>query len=236
MTAAEVDTRHNSIGRRTRLRSLLLTAAAILGAWFVVVTMAPSVLAPFSRAHAGPALATAELRSFPVLATASGVLQLGGGTTLVLQAAFSQTEDVQLTAGQLATVSINAVPGLTLPAKVSSIETSATQVGGAPEYYADIQLSVSDPRLRSGLTGSVNVIVATANNVLSVPTTALFTGANNQTLVDVWANGQAYATTAGIGLVGNALTQITSGLQAGEQVVLSPAGVTQPPAASPSPT
>jgi membrane fusion protein, macrolide-specific efflux system len=169
-------------------------------------------------------------------ANANGFIVVGNSTSFAFWAAFSQTEDVQLAAGQLATVSVDAIPGLTLPAKVTSIEPSATQVGGVPEYYAEISLSQSDSRLRNGQTGSVSVTVATANSVLSVPSTALFTGANNQTQVDVWSNGQAYATTVGIGLIGNTLTQITSGLQAGQQVMLSPAGVTQLPAASPSPT
>src|ERR1039457_4539292 len=92
----------------TRLRRLLLTAAAILGAWLVFVTMAPSVLAPFSRVQAGPALATAELRSFPVLATASGVLQPG------------QLENVNFTiAGQVQTITAR------VGAKVTAGETLA---------------------------------------------------------------------------------------------------------------
>ena len=170
------------------------------------------------------------------LAIANGFIVIGNSSSFDFWAAFSQTEDVQLSPHQTATVSVDAIPGLTLPATVYAIEPSATQVGGVPEYYAEIQLGATDPRLRNGQTGSVSVTVAFANNVLSVPSVALFTGANNQTQVDVWSNGQAYATTVGIGLVGNTLTQITSGLQAGEQVMLSPAGLTQLPAASPSPT
>ncbi len=232
MTVAGVDAPHNSTTSRAGLRKLLLTAGAILGAWLVFVTMGPSVLAPLSKVKAAPALATAELRSFPVLATASGVLQPGKGTTLVLRAAFSQTDDVQIRVGQSATVTVDATPGLTLPGVVSSIATSVTQVGGVPEYFAEIQLGASDPRLNDGQSGSVNVTVATASNVLAVPSMALFTGANNQTQVDVWSNGQAFATTVAIGLVGDTLTQITSGLEPGEQVMLSPAGATQLPAAS----
>jgi multidrug efflux pump subunit AcrA (membrane-fusion protein) len=205
---------------QTRLRRLLLTAVAILGAWLAFVDMAPSVLAPFSRVQAGPALATAEPRSFPVLATAPGVLQVGSGTTFVVRAPFSHAEDVRLEAGQAARVTVAALPGLSFSGKLSSIGTSATQVGGVPEYYAEVTLSTSDPRLRSGQTGSVTVSIAYANNLLSVPSTALFIGTKNTLQVDVWSGGRAHATAITIGLVGNNLTQITSGLQAGDQVVL----------------
>src|SRR4029077_12920642 len=104
------------------------------------------------------------------------------------------------------------------------IAPSDTQVGGVPEYYAEMQLTQSDPRLRNGQTWSVNVTIANAINVLSVPSVALFTGTNGALQVDVWSAGQAYATTVTIGLVGSTLTQITSGLQAGEQADRSPGG------------
>ena len=170
-------------------------------------------------------------------ASANGFIVIGNNSSFVFWAPFSQAEDVQIAPGQTATVGVDALPGLSLPAKVISIETSATQVGGVPEYYAEVALIASDPRLRNGQTGTVNVTIAFVNNVLAVPSTALFIGANNQLQVDVWSAGQAYATTVTIGHVGNSLTEITSGLQAGEQVVLSPAGQSSLPSSpAPSPT
>jgi HlyD family secretion protein len=235
MQAGEEAALRDSIRSHTLLRRLLIAAGAILGVWYVFfVVEAPVVLAPLSRHQAPPELATAELRSFPVLAAAPGVLQLRSGTNFVVRAPFSQTEDAQIAHGQPAVVTVDAIPGLSLRATVSTIEASATQVGGVPEYYAEIGLSQSDPRLRNGQTGSVSVTIANATNVLSIPSTALFTGQNNATQVDVWQAGQVYATTVTIGLVGSNLAQITSGLQAGEQVMLSPSGQTL--ATSPRPT
>jgi RND family efflux transporter MFP subunit len=170
-------------------------------------------------------------------AIANGFIVIGNNSSFVFWAPFSQAEDVQIAPGQTATVSVDALPGLSLPAKVISIETSATQVGGVPEYYAEVALIASDPRLRNGQTGTVNVTIAFVNNVLAVPSTALFIGANSQLQVDVWSAGQAYTTPVTIGHVGNSLTEITSGLQAGEQVVLSPAGQSSLPSSpAPSPT
>jgi membrane fusion protein, macrolide-specific efflux system len=170
-------------------------------------------------------------------ANANGFIVIGDNSKFVFWAPFSQTEDVQLSVAQSATVTVDALPGVSLPATVAYIAPSATQVGGVPEYYAEMELSQSVPQLRNGQTGSVNVTVATALDKLSVPSAALFIGANNALQVDVWSGGQAYATTVSIGLVGSTWTQITSGLQAGEQVVLSPTGQTALPASpAPSPT
>jgi membrane fusion protein, macrolide-specific efflux system len=170
-------------------------------------------------------------------ANANGFIVIGDNSHFVFWAPFSQTEDVQLLVGQPANVTVDALPGVSLPATVADILPSATQVGGVPEYYAKMQLSQSVPQLRNGQTGSVNVTIANANNVLCVPSAALFTGTNGALQVDVWSGGQAYATTVTIGLVGSTLTQIKSGLQAGEQVVLSPTGQAALPASpAPSPT
>jgi macrolide-specific efflux system membrane fusion protein len=170
-------------------------------------------------------------------AIANGFIVIGNNSNFEFWAPFSQSEDVLLAPNQTATVTVDALPGLSLPAVVKVIEPSAIQVGGVPEYYADIALTASDPKLRSGQTGSVNVVIANAVNVLSVPSTALFTGTNGALQVDVWSGGQAYPTTVTIADVGIKWTQITSGLVPGEQVVLSPAGQTSlPTASSPSPS
>ena len=81
---------------------------------------------------------------------------------------------------------------------------------------ASVALATVEPRTFSVAGG------ASAANALSVPTSALFTSRNGALQVDVWSGGQAHATPVSIGLVGTNLTQITSGLQADEQVVLSP--------------
>lgn len=234
MRAGEGEALHNPIRSQTLLRRLLIAAVAILSVWFVFVTMAPVVLAPVNRSLARPALATVEQRSFSAVASASGNLQTGSGSSFVLWAPFSEADDVHLQVGQTGTVTVDALPGLSFPSKVSLIETSATQVNGLPEYYAESTLTTTDPRLRNGQTATVNVVVASATNVLTVPTQALFTNARGRLQVDVWYQGKPVATTVVAGLSGATLTEIESGLQQGEQVMLSPVGQTLP--SLPSPT
>lgn len=167
---------------------------------------------------------------------ANGFIVVGNPSIFIMWAAFSQTEEVQLGVGQSAIVAVSALPGLPFPAKVTLVQTSATTLTGVPEFLAEVTLTHTDPRLRNGQSATVDVTVNTANNVLSVPTAALFTGSNGATQVDVWSQGQAYATTVGTNLTGSSFTQITSGLQQGEQVVISPAGAGLSASAAPSPT
>jgi macrolide-specific efflux system membrane fusion protein len=93
-------------------------------------------------------------------------------------------------------------------------------VNGVPEYYAAVIPSGTNAHLRSGMTAEVSVTVAQAKNVLAVPSQAVYYGTNG-TYVSVWYNGGSVPTQVSTGMIGNALTQITAGLAAGEQVVLS---------------
>ena len=56
--------------------------------------------------------------------------------------------------------------------------------------------------------------------MLAVPSQAVYFG-NNGAYVSVWANNSSVPTQVTTGLIGNQSIEITSGLTAGEQVVLS---------------
>lgn len=154
---------------------------------------------------------------------------IGDPTSFEVVAPFSQSAATQLKAGQVGTVSFDALPGLTLTCKVAGVATAASLINGVPEYYAELIPDGTDPRLKTGQTSTVSVTVATATHVLSVPNQALFSLGNGQG-VDVWQSGKAVATPVTTGLIGSTLTQITSGLNAGEQVLLTPTNTTLPTA------
>jgi macrolide-specific efflux system membrane fusion protein len=188
------------------------------------VTRAPSVAGSTSPIIDPNQAGTAAATAFIVLGTAN---------QYQVSAAFSEASASELAAGQTASVSFDAVTGLTLPGTVSAVASSATQVNGVPEYYAAITAPSSDPRLRSGMTVTVNVDIAQANNVISVPSQAVFTLSNGQ-FVNVWYKGAAVPVQVTTGLIGEQRIQITSGLTVGEQVELA-VGATIP-SALPSPT
>lgn len=157
---------------------------------------------------------------------------LGSANQFQTSAAFAEASAAELAPGQTASITFDAIAGLTLPGTVTAVATSATQVNNVPEYYAAITTASTDARLRSGMTVTVNVDIAQANNVLSVPSQAVYTLSNGQ-FVNVWYKNSQVPVQVTTGLVGQQRIQITSGLTVGEQVVLS-VGATIP-SAQPSP-
>jgi macrolide-specific efflux system membrane fusion protein len=151
---------------------------------------------------------------------ATAIIVIGNSTSFQVVAPFSQQAATQLATGQTGTVTFDALPGVRFACRVAAIASTATSVNGVPEFYAALLPSGTDPRLRTGMTANVSVTVAQATNVLAVPSQAVYFG-SDATYVSVWRNGKSVPTQVTVGLVGAQRIQITSGLTAGEQVVLS---------------
>jgi macrolide-specific efflux system membrane fusion protein len=97
---------------------------------------------------------------------------------------------------------------------------SSTTTSNVVQYGVTISLTSRPAGIRLGQTTSVQVIVSKAADVLYVPTAAVRT-AGGQSSVTVVRNGKQVVTPVQIGVKGDQGTEIKSGLNAGERVVLS---------------
>jgi macrolide-specific efflux system membrane fusion protein len=158
--------------------------------------------------------------------TADAFIVIGSSTSFQVSTLFSQEAATQLVIGQTGTLTFDALPGITFPCHIAAIATSATSVNGVPEYYASVIPDGTNAHLKSGMTANVTVTVAQAKNVLAIPSQALYFGTSG-TYVSVWYKGKSVPTQVTTGLIGDDLTEVTSGLATGEQVVLA-APVTLP--------
>lgn len=108
------------------------------------------------------------------------------------------------------------------PAASSSTSGAAALVGGATEavvsYPVTVTIANAPPGLLPGMSATVSWVATSRKDVLSVPTSAL-QGSDAGTVVRVLVDGQPRTIPVGIGLSTSSLTQITSGLRAGEQVI-----------------
>jgi macrolide-specific efflux system membrane fusion protein len=89
-------------------------------------------------------------------------------------------------------------------------------------YAVTVSLPTLPKGLRSGQSATVSVTTGSRSNVLTVPSSAI-TGSGSNHTVTVVAGGQQTRTPVEIGLEGDQLTEVTSGLTAGQQVLLATA-------------
>jgi HlyD family secretion protein len=85
--------------------------------------------------------------------------------------------------------------------------------------------------LLSGATASVDVILGEATGALTVPTSAVSDGT-----VEVYADGKVSRVRVTTGLVGRSRTVMTSGLKAGQKVVLADMSAALPTSGAPTTT
>jgi multidrug efflux pump subunit AcrA (membrane-fusion protein) len=126
----------------------------------------------------------------------------------------SESEVGNVKAGQIATVTVEALESSKLAAHVREVAILAASTSGAVSYDVTFQLDQMQEGLKPGMSATAEVVVKQAEGV-NVPTTAISGGA-----VTVVENGKQVRRRVVTGLKGNSSTIILSGLKAGEKVLL----------------
>jgi hypothetical protein len=139
----------------------------------------------------------------------------------------------QVAIGQDATV----VPDGThhaLDGKVVAISVAPAATTTTTTLYR-VVVGLTDPtaKLENGATGTVSIMTKQARASVAVPTSAVTT-TRNRHFVTVVSGGTTTVTPVQVGVLGDRWTQITSGLQAGQQVMLADRGAPLPGSATAS--
>ncbi|WP_213000267.1 efflux RND transporter periplasmic adaptor subunit [Winogradskya consettensis] len=149
----------------------------------------------------------------------SGFIDLADLTKLQVTAAFAEADATKLKEKQTATVTWNALSGTEQSAKVVAVDPQATTSNNVVTYGVTLSLDKVPTGAKPGQTVSVSVTTGSVTDALYVNSAAL-TSVGNRHTVTVLANGVEETRSVEIGLEGDQATEITSGLTAGEQVVI----------------
>jgi HlyD family secretion protein len=156
-------------------------------------------------------------------ASAPEIVVLGQGVDQVVTQV-GESDIGRVRPGDAATVTPDGQPA-PLPGTVVAVGLLPSGTGSPVTYPVTIGLTGTPPALPAGSGASVALTVASATGVLTVPTSAVHTDPSG-TSVTVLRDGAATPVPVALGAVGAGRTQIVSGLQAGDAVVL--ADLTQP--------
>jgi multidrug efflux pump subunit AcrA (membrane-fusion protein) len=151
--------------------------------------------------------------------TSSGFAEIINTDTLTMTVAFSESDISKVHDGQPATVTLDALPGVQLAAHVSSISLVGTTSSSVVSYDATLTLDQNDSRVKPGMSASASVIVGQASGV-TVPNAAV-TGSGSLGTVTLVKNGKDVTQQVVVGLRGDTRTQIISGVNAGDQLVIT---------------
>lgn len=158
-------------------------------------------------------------------ASNGGFMTIADTSKLEVDGEFTETDVAKIEKGQQATVTFDAMPGTRASGKVTSIDQTATTSDNVVRYGVAVTLADPPHGLRIGATGTVQVTTAQAGDALIVPSAAVRTAGGRSTVTAV-QNGKQVPKLVQIGIQGDQGTQITSGLNEGDQVLIPTAGIT----------
>ncbi len=134
------------------------------------------------------------------------------------QVSLTEVDVSRVKIGQLVTVTFDSLTGKTFTGKVSSIDTQGTVSSNVTTYSTYITLDISPETIFSNMAITANIIVATKDGALTVPTSAIVTQAGS-TAVRVLQNNSITFIPVTTGLVAGGKTEIISGLSVDQEVV-----------------
>ena len=140
-------------------------------------------------------------------------------TSMKARVSVNEVDLKNVKVGQKAKISFDAVPDLKLAGKVASIAPVGISSNNVVTYAVDISLDSQDARIKPLMTCTTEIITADIPKALTVPNAALKTNAGRsyvEVLDDRGAVQQVYVQA---GASNDTLTQITSGLKSGDQVI-----------------
>ena len=151
--------------------------------------------------------------------SSSGFAEIINTNTLTMTVAFSESDISKVHVGQPATVTLDALAGVELAAHVSSISLVGTTSSSVVSYDATLTLYQNDSRVKPGMSASASVVTGQASGV-TVPNAAV-TGSGTLGTVTLQKNGKDVTQQVVVGLRGDSRTQIISGVNAGDQLVVT---------------
>ncbi|MFB9526321.1 efflux RND transporter periplasmic adaptor subunit [Nonomuraea roseola] len=148
----------------------------------------------------------------------TGFIELADTGRLKLVGAFTESDVTKLKVGQPASVSFDALSGVTATGKITQIEPVAATSDNVVQYPVTISFTEVPDQVRLGQTATVEVVTGTAENVVTVPSSAITT-AGGQSTVTLLKDGRQVRTPVEAGVKGTATTEIRSGVAEGDLLV-----------------
>ncbi|MDD2731946.1 MAG: efflux RND transporter periplasmic adaptor subunit [Candidatus Pacebacteria bacterium] len=131
-----------------------------------------------------------------------------------------EEEIVDIKVGNPVKINLVAFPDETLKGEVSSIDPAEKLINNVVYYEVTIDFIETKEGIKPGMTADIVIEAVKKENILAVLNEAI-EKINGKRVVEVFKDGKIEEREIEIGLEGNDMTEIVSGISEGEQIVLS---------------
>ncbi len=172
-----------------------------------------SLTSPFDGVIAAVSMNAGEQSS------ANSYITIVDPTAVRVDVSVAETDLAKISVGKPAEVTFDALPNTNIQGKVIAISPNSTVQQGVVTYVVSLRFDTQGLDIPPGLTANVNIIVDQRNNVLEVPNRAVKTQGRSR-VVQVLVDGKPQTKPVTVGLSNDQMTEITSGLSEGDQVLI----------------
>lgn len=143
---------------------------------------------------------------------------------LEVEVSVSEADINDIHVGQRATVTISSAADEQLAAKVSNVGLLAsTDSSGVVTYPVTVRIEQRSDLVKPGMSANVAIVIDQASGVITVPNQAL-----SGSSIEVVDGDSTESRMVETGLVGDASTEIVSGLEAGDEIAIPQATAAEP--------
>jgi RND family efflux transporter MFP subunit len=153
------------------------------------------------------------------LSATSPAIYLIDPSEIKLSGVIDEMDVSKIKLGQEATITLDALPDKEVKGRVTFISPASTAQAGVVFYKTTITLESPDEELKDGMSANAEIVIEEHDGVLLIPNRAV-QGSLEKPWVEVVTEGQIEERQISIGLSDGIYTEILSGLEEGEEVVL----------------
>jgi len=193
-------------------------------AWSAYQKASSTVYAPISGTVSGLALQEGSVISSNASSQNSNVsntkiANVKTNATPIISISLTEIDVPKIKIGDKATITLDAYPDKTYTGKVVSIDTVGSVTSGVSTYPTVIKLDTDTTTILPNMAASANIITATKNDVLMVPSSSVHQNTDGTSYVQVMKNNITTDITIEVGVSSDTQTEIISGVVEGDMVV-----------------
>jgi RND family efflux transporter MFP subunit len=182
------------------------------------------------RAPFGGTIAKLNLKKGDVAGTGSAAATIITKEKIA-QIALNEVDAAKIHAGQKATLTFDAIDGLSIAAEVGEVDTIGTVSQGVVSYNVKLSFQTQDERVKSGMSVTASIVTGVTQDVVAVPSSAIKTK-GDISYIEVLPGVTAPTSQTGIvskvkptqitittGATNGTLTEITDGITDGALII-----------------
>jgi macrolide-specific efflux system membrane fusion protein len=140
----------------------------------------------------------------------------------IIKIDINETDTNKVAVGQSASVEFDAIPGKTFGAKVDRVDTiTFSASGNVVKFAVYITLDEKVDLIKRGLTADVDITVASKDNILTVPSSAIKPYKGGKAVRMIGDNNEIEFIPVEVGSKGGGKAEIISGIKEGDQVIVA---------------